>query len=285
MKTGIQFLVLLTTFLALPAFSQGYTLATPSGWSLEWRADHKNKSGAPNANLTSIADGATASVSILQGLDAKSLSPDDLQGVLLAMAQDSFPQSLEGQGTVRSFGPSQAGIYLRLTDKKNAPDFKYMTYALHRKGPHLSLGVMLSNDDRGTVLPKLFAVLESIEVGAPPAMPPRVSPRKTLKPAAEDEVWSALATESNMTDNDPLYAFGVGDTRIEADKAAVSACLEEGAKRCTVRVTYKQCGAFAVSASGKSWGWGTGASKRVAEKGALEMCQGANCDILASDCN
>lgn len=294
MTIAVRFLVLLMSLAALPAFSQGYTLATPSGWTLEWRPDHKNKSGAQNANLSSSTEGASASVSILEGRDASQLSTEELQGVLLAMAEESLPQSREGRGTIRTFGRFNTGLYLRLTDKNKGAAFKYMTYAINRKGPHLSIGVLLSNDQDGSILPKLFGVLESIEVGAANAYPPlHSSPSGPYSPATqhppssstEVEVWGAIASEGTMTDNEPLHAFGSGDTRAEAEKDALAMCREEGAKRCTVRVTYTQCGALAVSGSGKAWGWGTGSSKRMAEKAALGSCKGVSCDIVASDCN
>ena len=291
MTIAVRFFVLLMSLAAFPAFSQGYTLATPSGWTLEWQPDHKNKSGAPNAYLSSTVDNANASVSILRGRDASVLSTEDLQGVLLSMAEESLPHSREGRGTIRTFGQFNAGLYLRLTDKNKDAAFKYMTYAINRKGPHLSLGVLLSNDQDGANMPKLFGVLESIEVGATYAVPPNSvrtdSPnaRHLLAPPIEAEVWGAIATELTMTDNEPLHAFGSGDTRAEAEKDALAMCREEGAKRCTVRVTYTQCGALAVSGSGKAWGWGTGSSKRMAEKSALGSCKGVSCDIVASDCN
>jgi hypothetical protein len=294
MKVAVRFFVLLISMVTFPAFSQGYTVATPSGWSLEWRPDQKNKSGAPNATLSSTADNATASVSILQGRDASVLSTEDMQGVLLAMAEESLPNSREGRGTIRTFGQFNTGLYLRLTDKNSDTAFKYMTYAINRKGPHLSLGVLMSNDSGGAILPKLFGVLESIEVGSTTTYPPLnsnpyapASPLVQRVPSSsvEAEVWGAIASEVNMTDNEPLHAFGSGDTRAEAEKDALAMCREEGAKRCTVRVTYTQCGALAVSGSGKAWGWGTGATKRAAEKSALGSCKGVNCDIVASDCN
>jgi hypothetical protein len=294
MRVAVRFFVLLLSLAAFPAFSQGYTLATPSGWTLEWRADQKNKSGAPNANLSSTADNATASVSILQGRDVSILSTEDLQGVLLAMAEESLPNSREGRGTIRSFGQFNTGMYLRLTDKNSDTAFKYMTYAINRKGPHLSLGVLMSNDSSGAILPKLFGVLESIEVGSSTTYPPLnsnpyvpASPlvQRVPGPSVESEVWGAIASEVNMTDNEPLHAFGSGDTRAEAEKAALTQCREEGAKRCAVRVAYTQCGAFAVSGSGKAWSWGTGATKRAAEKSAIGSCKGVSCEVVASDCN
>ena len=294
MRIAVRLFVVLISLTAHSVFSQGYTLATPSGWTLEWRPDHKNKSGAQNANLSSSTEGASASVSILEGRDASLLSTEELQGVLLAMAEESLPQSREGRGTIRTFGRFNTGMYLRLTDKKHDTAFKYMTYAINRKGPHLSIGVLLSNDQDGSILPKLFGVLESIEVGPANAYPPlHSSPSGPYSPATqyppssstEVEVWGAIASEGTMTDNEPLHAFGEGDTRAEAEQDALAQCREEGARRCVVRVSYTQCGAFAVSGSGKVWSWGRGATKRAAEKAALGLCKGVNCDIVASDCN
>lgn len=285
-----QILVLLMALAAFPAFCQSFTFATPSGWKLEWTPDSRNQSGAPNAHFSSDGDDITASVSIVQGKDVSGLNAEQLRGVLIAMAEDSFPNSREGQANIKQFGTGNSGMYARLTDKDSKTRFKYVTYAILRKGKDLSLGTMTSNDDDGALLPKFFSVFESLAVNADQSMTSDAAgskPTAKVMPEAteSDVVWGAIASETNMTDNDPVHAFGQGDTRAEAEKDALTACRDEGAKRCVVRVAYKQCGAFAVSGSGKSWGWGVGPTKRAAEKFAIGGCKGVACDIVASDCN
>ena len=83
-----------------------------------------------------------------------------------------------------------------------------------------------------------------------------------------------------------LGLFGVGgaDTEKEAGDIAVDECTKAGGSKCTLAVTYEQCGALAVSGKGEA-GWGKAPTKKDAEAQALEGCKGDSCSVVVSDCN
>jgi hypothetical protein len=272
---ALRVIVVLWAFAGLPALAQSFTFDTPKGWSLEWSPDKKNKSAAPNANFSSAPDQITASVSILQDKDVSVLSTEQLKEVILSMAEDSLPKSREGTADVKRFGPSRDGMFLRLTDKDPKASFKYLSFAIYRKGPELALGLMTSNDDDGIMLAKFLKLVESVRYVSPP----------TRASSVEKEVWGAIATDANQDDSDPYYGIGGGDSKTEAEQEAIGNCRDEGAKVCVVRVSYTHCGAYAVSASGQGGGTGTGSTRRAAEKQALSACKGKGCEVIASDCN
>jgi hypothetical protein len=288
----LRFLLLILVFVALPAFSQGYTLNTPRGWTLEWKADKKNKSGAPNAEFTSATDRINASISIMQGRDASVLSVEQLREVVMSMAADSVPKSMEGKADIRTFGQSSSGMYIRLTDKEDKTQYKYITFAIHRKGKDMSLGLMTSNDHDAVLLTKFLGIFDSVVVNSAPmsgsSTKQPVEKGKSKSANAKDKahqniVWGAIATDTTKGETDPYYGIGEGDTRAEAEQDAIGLCREEGAKVCVVRIAYTQCGAYAASASGS--GTGTGVTRREAEAQALSACKGRQCEIVASDCN
>lgn len=279
MKISLKFFLLCLACAALSAWAQSFTFDYPKGWKLEWVTDKKNKSAAPDAQFTSETDRIIAGVSILQGRDASGLNPDQLQDIIMAMAIDSVPKSLEGKANVVAFGNNSTGMYIRLTDKNSKSDYKYLTVAIHRNGKELALGQMTSNDDDGAMLGKFLDVVKSIVAG--PAQVVRTSIGGTK--SANKELWGAIATEPVTGDTDPYYGIGGGNSQAEAEENAQSFCREAGAKHCVVRVAYTQCGAYAVTTSG--FGTGTGPTKKTAEKIALNACNGKNCNVVASDCN
>ena len=279
-------LLLVLTVTAVPAWAQGYTFNTPKGWTLEWSPDKKNKSGAPNANFTSATDQIDASLSIMQGRDVSVLSVEQLQEVVLSMAEDSVPNSVEGTPQVKMFGAANTGMYIRLTAKKTQSKYRYITFAINRKGKDLALGLMTSNDSDAALLPKFLAVFDSVEVGAAQVTSSVGSAKKnaakTQIQTDQDVTWGAIATDSAVG-SDSYYGIGGGDTRAESEQFALGYCREEGAMTCEVRIAYTQCGAYAASKT--SFGAGIGATKRAAERQALEACQGKRCEIVVSDCN
>lgn len=95
--------------------------------------------------------------------------------------------------------------------------------------------------------------------------------------------WGAISADDEAGERDPYYGIGGGDSKAEATKNSQKFCKEAGGKNCEVLVTYQQCGAYAVSK--KYSGTGAGATKKVAEKKALEQCNNSNCNVVVSDCN
>lgn len=277
MKKYMTLIWLLLALAAMPALAQKFTFDYPKAWTLETVPDQKDPSAAPTAQFTSESDNIVAGVSILQGRDAAGLKPDDLRDIVMAMASDMVPKSREGKATVVAFGDNRAGMYIRLTDKGSKGAYKYLTVAIHRSGQDLAMGQMTSNDDDGAMLKQFLGVVGSVVSG-----PPQVARPGTGK-LAEQDVWGAIAIEQAKGDTDPYFGIGGGDSQAEAEKNAQRFCREAGAKRCVVQVTYTQCGAYAVSATG--FGRGIGASQKAAEKAALTACNDKNCSLVTSDCN
>jgi len=289
MTAALRLLVVLHAFAGLPAWAQSFTFDAPKGWSLKWSPDQSNMLAAPDANFSSDLDQIVASVSLLHGQDASELNAEQLKDIILTMAEDSLPQSREGTADVKRFGTSRDGMYLRLTDKDRQAAFKYLTFAIHRKGRKLALGLMTSNDDDGAMQSKFLHLVESVEpVPALAGLSGKPVGRLKTKgkvAGAGDGFWGAIATDATQGDNDPWYSIGNGSTQAEAAQEAVGLCRDEGAQACVVRVAYKRCGAYAVSVSGLDSGAGMGSTRKAAEKHALRACKGRGCEVIASDCN
>ena len=286
-NTGYRFfVVLLASVAALPALAQNWTFDVPQGWTVEWVPDKNDKSMPPAAVLFSSKEQIDAKLTVRQGPKVAEFSPVAIEAVVQTMAEASVPQSREGRADVRSFGPGNAGRYTRLTDKDSKAEFRYKNYAVLRKDLTVILAVLFSNDDDAAVLPKLFKIMDSFVMGGHPATAPAapVAPSaKGQKPAvAQDISWGAIATDAQKGETDPDYGVGGGDTQAEAEQNALNFCRKAGAKRCTLRLVYTQCGAYALSDVGA--GTGIAATKKGAEKQALSACKGS-CEIVTSDCN
>jgi hypothetical protein len=107
----------------------------------------------------------------------------------------------------------------------------------------------------------------------------------TVIPAFADSYkWGALSLDTEKAEKEPYYGVGGGDTEKEAGDFAVEECTKAGGAKCTLAVTYEQCGALAVSGKGEA-GWGKSDTKSGAEKQALEGCKGDSCSVVVSDCN
>ncbi len=80
--------------------------------------------------------------------------------------------------------------------------------------------------------------------------------------------------------------IGTGSTHEEASRAALAACMKNGANGCKIAVTYDTCGAYAESVNAMSVypGVGLGKSETVAKANALKACQDQKCKVLISDC-
>lgn len=285
------FVLLLAALAAFPASAQSWNFDVPQGWTVEWKPDDKNKLLPMDAIFSSSADRLNGKLVVRRGAKVSGMSAGDFNSILPAMAEELLPLSREGQLYVRAFGPANGGQYARLTLKDSTEPFMFATFAVFRKDQDLMIGVLSSNDADADFLPKFLKLFESVVVGETPnarpvvvpAAPVQISSVKGRKPADPDVVWGAIATEVTKGEMDPYYGIGGGDTQAEAERNALSFCREAGAKRCALRLTYNQCGAYALSEVGSGTGMAT--TKREAEKLALSACKGRGCEVVASDCN
>ena len=101
---------------------------------------------------------------------------------------------------------------------------------------------------------------------------------------ASETAWGAMAIDSADSSTSPIYGVGGGDTEQEATDNAMKFCTEGGGKECMKIMTYQGCGAIASAGDGKGH-WASASTKKDAESAALKGCEGAQCTILASDCN
>ena len=297
LKTVYRFLWLMLAALAtFPAMAQSWTFDVPEGWTVKWEADEKDKSLPLDANFSSSKDRLNGKLILRRSAKISAMSAADVSTMLPALADDFIPLSREGQLKVLAFGPGNAGQYARLTLKDSTDLFKFVTFAVLRKDQDLMIGMLNSNDAEGALLPKFLKLFETIAMkespaarpvaqsaAVAPAAPVQNSSPKGKKPADPDVAWGAIASDAAAGKTDPDYGIGGGDTQAEAEKNALKFCREDGAKRCAVRLTYTQCGAYALSETGS--GTGVGATKREAERLALSACKGRGCEVLASDCN
>lgn len=286
-NTVYRFLALvLATLAAFPALAQSWTFDLPTGWTVEWKPDEKNKLLPMDAVFASSTDRLNGKLVVRRGAKIAAMGAADLNGVVSAMAEDLLPLSREGQLTLRSFGAGNAGQYARLTLKDSAEPFMFATFAVFRKGEDLMIGVLSSNDSEASQLPKFLKLFDSIVVGQTPAARPVAAQNSALKgkkPIDPDVAWGAIATDVAIGGTDPYYGIGGGDTQAEAEKNALRFCREAGAKRCALRLAYTQCGAYA--SSNASFGTGMAATKREAERLALGACKEHGCEMVVADCN
>ncbi len=101
---------------------------------------------------------------------------------------------------------------------------------------------------------------------------------------ADSYKWGALSLDTEKAEKEPYYGVGGADTEKEAGDIAVDECTKAGGAKCTLAVTYEQCGALAVSGKGEA-GWGKAPTKKDAEAQALSGCKGDSCSVVVSDCN
>ena len=291
-NTVLRFLMLvMAAWTALPTLAQSWTFDVPQGWKVEWKADEKNKLLPMDAIFASSADRLEGKLVVRRGAKISAMTAGDLDSVVQTLAEGVLPLSREGQLNVRVFGAGNGGLYARLTLKDNTEPFLFVTFAALRKDQDLMIGVLSSNDVDAALMPKFFKLFDSIVIGeSPAARPPAASATSAQKPAAKgrkpaepDIAWGAIATDAAKGETDPYFGIGGGDTQLEAEKNAIKFCRDAGAKRCTLRLTYTQCGAYALSEADS--GTGTAATKREAERLALSACKGRGCEIVASDCN
>jgi hypothetical protein len=92
----------------------------------------------------------------------------------------------------------------------------------------------------------------------------------------------AIAVDDEAGNRDAGYGLVVGyDSKEEAFKAALAECRQAGNKGCRTVSWFETCGSYATSRNYYGAGWG--ASRKAAEKMALEAC-GGGCSIVVSEC-
>lgn len=92
----------------------------------------------------------------------------------------------------------------------------------------------------------------------------------------------AIAVDDSVGEKDPAWGVSTGeDSEAAAKKAALKLCKENG-DNCKVVAWFKTCGAYA--SSNKFYGYGYGATKKVATTKALEMCGNKNCKVVVAEC-
>lgn len=288
MRKQLQCFLLLVVCAAMPAWSQGFTFDYPRRWKLEKVPDKRNASAAPNAIFSSETDRIQASVSYLKGQDASRLTTDALRELVISIADDSVRASLEGRANPVAFGNQSAGMYVRVTDKNSPTRYKYTTVAVHRNGKDLAIGQFKSNDDDGAMLAEFLGIVSTVATHALPVAAPMAIERvQALEAKAAGrpgkDLWGAISVEQLKGDTDPYYGIGGGDSQVEAEKNAQAFCREAGAQRCRVQLSYRQCGAYAVSPTG--FGVGVGSTDKAAEQAALGACKDKSCSMVVSDCN
>ena len=97
--------------------------------------------------------------------------------------------------------------------------------------------------------------------------------------------FDAIAIDSNIgkAQGNGDYAVGQAGTEREARRIAMSNCTAGGNVACTVKLAYRQCGAYAAAAPRFS-GKGTGATEQAATDAALKSCGHASCKLVVADC-
>lgn len=78
------------------------------------------------------------------------------------------------------------------------------------------------------------------------------------------------------------YAVGQGASRRDAERIAMSNCTLGGNVSCKIKVTYRQCGAYASSA--RAGGAGVGPTMTRASAAALSRCGDQTCRVVVADC-
>jgi hypothetical protein len=104
-----------------------------------------------------------------------------------------------------------------------------------------------------------------------------------MVPVAAHAGWGVIAVDDQVSEKDPAYGVGGGDSKAEASMNAMRFCKEASGKKCDVAVTYEKCGAYASSK--KYSGTGKASTAQEAKKKALGECNNASCKVLIADCN
>lgn len=96
--------------------------------------------------------------------------------------------------------------------------------------------------------------------------------------------FDAIVIDDNLNGakGDGSYAVGQGPTEREARRVAMSNCTLGGNVACTVKLTYRQCGAYAASSTRS--GSGTAATQAAATAAALASCGASSCKLVVADC-
>ena len=101
---------------------------------------------------------------------------------------------------------------------------------------------------------------------------------------AQPAFFNAIAVDDNVAGapGDGSYGLGQGSTAAEAERIAMGNCRLGGHVACAVKVTFRQCAAYA--ASRKASGTGIGANVPDAADRARAACGHAACQLVVADC-
>lgn len=121
----------------------------------------------------------------------------------------------------------------------------------------------------------------------PASEQPKAAPEAAPAPTAEKKAgsWGAISVDTKTHDTDSAYGVGGGSSKEEAGQNAQKFCAEAGGEKCTIVVSYQQCGAYALSKEHQGVGVGSATTKSASEAMAKGECKDDDCQIIASDCN
>lgn len=137
----------------------------------------------------------------------------------------------------------------------------------------------------GTMVKTVKFTVASAAQPAPaqPKAAPETAPAATAEKKADG--WGAISVDTKTHDTDSAYGIGGGNSKDEAEKNAQKFCAEAGGEKCTIVMSYQQCGAYALSKEHQGAGVGSATTKKAAEDIAKGECKEDDCQIIASDCN
>jgi hypothetical protein len=98
--------------------------------------------------------------------------------------------------------------------------------------------------------------------------------------------WGAIAVDDEYDRHADDVGFGYSSghaSEAAARAAAVRECHRSDNEDCRVVLTFRTCGAYAVSR--RHFGVGEGWSVRQAERAALDTCAVSSCRVVVSDCD
>ena len=124
----------------------------------------------------------------------------------------------------------------------------------------------------GSIRPLMRFLLLSGVLAAVLAGPARAATYDAI--AIDDDVGGARGNGD--------YAVGQGSTAKQARRIAISNCRAGGNVACTLKLTYRRCGAYA--SSGRTFGTGIGGSMDQATAAALASCDEEACRLVVADC-
>lgn len=101
----------------------------------------------------------------LAHMNMEALVDKDLELYIESNMRRAAPQSVEGKAKAVRFGAKNDAVYARLTDKAPAPgEPVYFTQGVRLLGKNVVLFTLYSNDKDGSVLKKVLAIVDSVQI-------------------------------------------------------------------------------------------------------------------------